>query len=449
MANWVTDFLERNPDRAGRPVVKRSRYSLHVQLPGGVVEANITGSPMHHDRGGGDWQPIDTALLPRGGSFGAEGVPVLIAPDGQVDLGGGAYRQRTQRVGLFDTQAFTFAPLRALGAGVLDGDQLVRSAAGMEQHVRLTTHGLHEELIVVSMPAGGSSDALVLETVIQGKDLTDGSVPHFDAAGFHFPEPSATDGRRLPVPCHRYARAQGGTLRLYTGVLLADLAGAQFPIIIDPDFADDLADSYVLGGDASSYAGSRATCTDFGPSGSDVYAGQEDTRFDGGKFWADRGVIKFVTSSIGLTNVVDQVNLAMTVDFKLIQRDTDVNIVQADWSANDPVTTGNKDSVFDAVLAAATDALFKNTSAISAGGTYSSSNMSRAYINRTGTTYYGLICSGDQAASPLTSSLTAGASQRELAGFWSQDHANPPVLTILYSPTPFPPWARRTIRLQR
>ena len=44
MANWVNDFLERNPDLAARAIARRAPHSIHFDMGGGDVLAIYRGT---------------------------------------------------------------------------------------------------------------------------------------------------------------------------------------------------------------------------------------------------------------------------------------------------------------------------------------------------------------------------------------------------------------------
>lgn len=142
----------------------------------------------------------------------------------------------------------------------------------------------------------------------------------------------------------------------------------------------------MIGLDYSSYANARATSTFVGGA-NNGYVGQD---FDPTPYWICRRIaLKFDTSSIKGTVVSAYMKLSITNDTSTT--DFNLNIAKADWSAYDPLVDANKDNIYDIILAADTDVIWRNTSGISTGIYYSSPNLDKTRINQLGSTYYGLI----------------------------------------------------------
>ena len=112
MANWVADFLTRNPDLAAKPISKRAAHGIHFDLGNGQRIAHFTGAPCHY-LDSGIYKPIDTKLLAAsGGFYGCPHSDVLVHPDGRVKVAGTDYQQYTELPG---------AP-----TGSLDNDRIVQ-----------------------------------------------------------------------------------------------------------------------------------------------------------------------------------------------------------------------------------------------------------------------------------------------------------------------------------
>jgi hypothetical protein len=215
---------------------------------------------------------------------------------------------------------------------------------------------------------------------------------------------------------------------LYSGVPAKWLDEASYPVVVDPDFGGHYTDGYVHGFDIS-YATARSTSyyhySDYGwlDVGQRVLA----------KYWVFRPYLKFDTSSIGSGANIDQVYLKLVCINDYSNVDFYVDIVKCDWSASDPVSSGNRETVYDGILSATKDVTWRNTSGISTGTQYTSPNMDTSWINKTGTTYYGLRSLED-----YNNSSPTGEEYIEIG---SQNHATPsyrPVLVVEYSTHPTP-----------
>jgi len=117
-------------------------------------------------------------------------------------------------------------------------------------------------------------------------------------------------------------------------------------------------------------------------------------------FLVFRAPLKFDTSSIPDTDVISQVNMNLAVVTDTSTTDFDLAIVKYDWSASDPLAAGTREAIYDGILAAtADDNIWRNTNGIDVNTYYTSGNLSPAWVNKTGITYYGLISAEDIAAS--------------------------------------------------
>jgi hypothetical protein len=116
-----------------------------------------------------------------------------------------------------------------------------------------------------------------------------------------------------------------------------------------------------------------------------------------------RYFLAFDTSSIPDTDTITQVNLNLTCANDYSTADFDIKIVKCDWSATDPITSGNMDTAFDNALNSDLDsAIWRNTNGMATNTEYSSDNLSTSWINTTGKTYYALISGEDYANSAPT-----------------------------------------------
>jgi hypothetical protein len=230
----------------------------------------------------------------------------------------------------------------------------------------------------------------------------------------------------------------GNIQYLYTGVPVAWLADAVYPVTIDPDFAADSADVEVYGGPAA-YATARSTSTGY-IDDTTMRVGQTRS----GTWSVYRALLLFDTSAIPDTDIISQVNLKLTcTDDQSGAADFDVQIAKQDWSAQNPVDAGNREAAYDNCLAAtADDAIWRNTNAISTNTEYTSGNLATAWPSKTGVTYYSLRSSRD-----YDNNTPGGAEYIAIA---AQDHGTAgyrPLLAITHAAPPGHPAMRRMMNV--
>ncbi len=434
MANWVNEFLQRNPQYASLEVAQRARHGIHFRRPDGLIEAHFTGKPIHYLDPANGWVPLDTALVDSGkGWFGAPGVPVRIGSDGTVSIEGGSYSQRTSRVGLLTPSTHSFSSKFNLPPGVRNEDSMIAEGtiggAGWRRVLRLMEDGIREELTLESKPAGLSADAgdwLVLETQLSGLSFPDGWLDEFDQDGMHFPLPSAWDANGVPAPdCRRYARAVGRVQYLYTGIPISWLTSAAYPVVIDPDFVGDTGDAYI-DGHGPDYGLARSDAASYWQV-DHVKVGQE--YYLNVYYYVYRGFLKFDTSSIGSSSTVAQVNLRLTCVTDYSSQDFDVQVVKQNWSAQDPINSTSENTAYSNCLSGAADSsIWRNTAGMTTATQYTSGNLDVSWVNKTGSTYYSLRSDRDYSGTTPTIEeyILVGSQENSTA-------ANRPVLTVVYS----------------
>ena len=384
MSNWIADFLTLNPSCSSLPVCKQDRFSIHFQRPDGLIEAHFTSMPMHFQDIDGLWKPLDTKLLPMsGGFYGAPGLDYVFHPDGRVKIG--------------DFQHQVELPNKAVGK--VDGDKIIRDFPG-GQHIMFAMENGYREEIVLTKPM--SCKSLVPK---QTGELSTRFFQHpmlaVDIIGQEFVylgDPSSFD---------------------------AWLEKAFYPVILDPDFTESTNDGYVRGRDAD-YSTARNTSQAFDASFTYFRLGQQ---FLSTLYYLWRDYLKFDTSSIGAGTTIAQVNLSLVCVTDASDTDFDVQIVKQDWSAQDPLVTGNREAAYDNSLAGTADAsIWRNTSAMSINTQYSSGNLDISWVSKTGNTYYSLRSSRDyDNTSPAALEyIDIGSQENATAGYR-------PVLTVLYS----------------
>lgn len=429
MANWVADHLTQHPDMAALPIYKRARHGLHFQRPDGLIVAQFTGAPCHYLDSALGWQSLDTRLRKIGNKYGAPGLATRITLDGGVRLNKTAHRQRTAGFVILDALTGKVkSRLLSLPNGRLDGENVVREAGPFRHVARVTETGLRETLTIAQPISGTSaSEWAMLETQVVGHDWPDGWL---DAApvvpGVTFRQPLCVDAAGEVFSARWYARKEGSRQFLLTGVPLAWLAGAAYPVVLDPDYAATAADGQVYGNN-STYATARSTSIGrWTETGADRL-GQTYTAKSG--YFCYRCYLKFDTSSIPSGSTVTQANLTLVATTDGSTTDFDVVIIKQDWSGQDPITTGNMETAYDDCLGGTPDDnIWRNTSGMSINTQYISGNLATNWVTVAGSTYYSLISSRDQGGN------AAAASEYILIAF-SENATSTyrPFLTVTYT----------------
>ena len=373
MANW-SKYQENIIDL---PAHKRAKYGIHFKRADGLIEANFSGKPCHY-LDGSIWRPIDTKLiLLSDGFYGCPHSDVRIHPDGRVKVEG--YQQR--------------AELPSAKTGKADNDKLIRDFSFGSQEMRITEDGFRSEITLTRVPTNAEANKLI-----------------------------ASESGGLPGKYRKSlttAMDAGGNIHVVDKLpaFRAWLAKATYPVVIDPDFAAATGDTTAYSDDAD-YATAHATGDK--EITVDLYTGQ---MLNAGLYYIYRSVLSFDTSSIG-AGTVTQVNLKMTVHYEQSATDFDVQIVKDDWSGHSTI-----DQKYDGVLAAEQDAaIFCNTAGKLAAVQYTSGNLSTAWVNGSGVTYYGLRSSLD-----VAETAPSGNDRFVLYHSGAVTPGNRPVLTVLYT----------------
>jgi hypothetical protein len=419
--NFVRDFLERNPDLARYPV-QRARFGLHFQVGPKERQAVFTGAPMHFWDDVEGWLPLDTEPVYDAGKglYYVRGVDVTVADDGTVRVG--KYSQRTTRVGMFRPATSSLLSAVSTPLGGKDVDSLKASGDIWTIERRITETGYREELTLFEQPniAAQKGDYFVLETQVSGVSLPDGWLTdEYKLDAYWSPAPFAYDADGNPLECKRYWR--NGVL--YTGIPAEELAKAKYPVVIDPDFTGLTADGHIYGQNAT-YSTARSTSTSYSATSTGINVGQ----YLFGTHNVIRGFLKFDTSGIGSSSTVTQVNLKLTVKSDYSYTDFDVNIIKQNWSAQDPLSDSNREAAYDNVLSSPEDdSIWLNTAGIVTSTQYTSGNLSTAWVNKTGYTYYSLASNRD-----YDGSGTAPTSHEDIYVYSANDATASyrPVLTV-------------------
>lgn len=200
-----------------------------------------------------------------------------------------------------------------------------------------------------------------------------------------------------------------------------------YPLIIDPDYSGDTSDGTMYSNDVATFASARNTSDTLDTAGANLYVGMNKT--SSADWWVYRSAAKFNTSGIPDADTISQVNMKLTCTNDSSTTDFNVVIRKYNWSASDPLGSGNRETVFDGILAATSDTnIWRSTSGMSLNTQYASGDLTTSWVNVTGNTYYGLISSRD-----VSNTTPTGPEQISLA---SQNHATSayrPVLTVAHS----------------
>jgi hypothetical protein len=432
MANWARTLI----DQMGRGPLRRARSAVHFDLGGGQKVAQCVGKPIHWWSNADGWGEIDTALRYDAArdEWRGTGTPAVIKPDGTVLIDGdqGGWYQRMNRVALYRPSTRQVIGVRTLPAFATDGERRVREHGVWRHELLNIEDGLREQLILLDRPTGLSAQAndwLMIETLVPvdlGAD--DEDVTEFTRAGFRFHMPAAWDSAGSVAPIRRIAFRDGAQPRLLTGVPVSWLAGATYPVTIDPDFAGGTADGHIYGDHASIYATARSTGVFASTNSNVLYVGQ---RKSGAAYAVYRSFLRFDTSSIGASNTVTQDNLAMaTEDGIYASTPFTIEVGQANWSGYIPLTSYT-DQAYDLALSAARDGDWLHSSVIyddwesttrRLGG-----NLTPSWVNTTGYTHLALRSSRDASGTTPTGN--------EYVRLYSADEPNAarrPVLTVAY-----------------
>lgn len=442
---WIGSLIDKNPQYKNMPVATMTENSISFTRPDGQTETDIVSSPINYKDENGNWKPINTTLTKKGDYFVGDGVTTKIRTDGTVEVEGQKFSQHTKGFGFFDPVTLTFTPVVTFEQGVTNENKFIRKGDGYKDEITVSDHGLKEELILErKLNFVKEGQLLVLETEVPGIDIKDGLIKGEMTTGdLHFPQPSAHDNNSKKPKTSRYANKIDGKQNIYTGVPASWLADAAYPVTIDPDYSANTSDGLVSGVYTPTYSTARAS--------SDNCAAYLDNNWVGQDYdpWISiwRNYMKFDTTSIPDTDNITQVNMKLTALYDSSTTDFDVKIVKYNWAAYDPVCSGNQETVYDGILAATSDDnIWRNTSGMSLYTQYSSGNLDTNWVDKTGSTYYGLISAEDYNNSAPTNSEYIGVATQENATTGYR-----PVLTVVHTstvtPTPTPPGST-TIQLQ-
>lgn len=379
MATWLKDFFEKS-DLNQYPIAHRFPGGIGFQV-GREVVSSFVGHPVHYEENR-EMKPITLDWIPATGEFEGSWFGWDVVKKCPTYCGYELYTPKAIKWnGLYYPLSFLRLENRMIADTPIGTYEIIFNEWGMN------------ELFTIPEPVEGTLE--------------------FDA-----PEQSGW-GEYLYINPRRIIDGdQAGNVFTIT-------EGMEFPVLIDPDYSANTGDAQIEGSSAT-YATARSTST---ASDSTATRSLIDNTFFSGSYYVRRLATKFDTSGIPDTDVVSQVTQTHKVESKSVATDSDVQIVKYDWSASDPIGSGNRETVFDGILAGTLDdAFWKNTSAISAGTAYTSGNLSTSWVNKTGYTYYGLMLSRDR-----NNTAPSGVEQ---IGLYTQNDAtagNRPVLTVTHA----------------
>jgi len=254
-----------------------------------------------------------------------------------------------------------------------------------------------------------------------------------DAAGvchWWWGVPHATDAGGKVIAGTLRVKKQGASLYVSVLVPHAWLAGADYPVRIDPEtYYGTTNDGHIRGRSWDSYEDARATSENYHAGYTYFEVGQERVEYEDWLVW--RGFLEFDTSGIDDAYVVTQANLYMKLYWDAsTTADFTVRAHKYDWAS--PIAAGNQEANYDGALASAYDADWRSTSGILTNTYYGSSNLDATWINKTGYTRYAVLSDRDVSATEPS----VGAEQ---VGIYSQDHAtetNRPYLSVTVEAAP-------------
>jgi hypothetical protein len=357
---------------------------------------------MHYQDELGEWQALDTAIVDLGdGSLGARGAPVRLTNQGLVRilnlLGEDIYSQITTRVAVYNSSTNNIVTTFDLPVGTIDDDKLIKETDLYRHIITLKETGVREELIIKQKPDGITDNDnlwLVLDTVVTGVSFDDGWIDGiYEKEEYKFPLPIAHDADGREGNPMRYAKTIDGVQHILTGLKFSKLYQASYPVTIDPDFAGSTSDGWIRG-TSSSPSTARSTSSYETQTGDTMAVGRS---YALGSYNVFRCFLVYDTSSIASDANITQVNLRLTFAQDDSDVDFDIQVVKYDWSAYTSWST-YRETLYDGCLNADADNnIFRNTSPTMWVSTqYASGNLDTSWINKDGSTYYGLRSSRDK-----------------------------------------------------
>ena len=176
-----------------------------------------------------------------------------------------------------------------------------------------------------------------------------------DAAGnvlFYMAAPFAADSAGNEAATEYEVRRQGASYFCTVRVPKPWLDAAVFPVYIDPTLTQESGTGDgVVHGVSTTYATARSTYYSVGSTATTMQLGQ---RYSSPNYTVWRGFVLFDTSSLSGATVT-QANLQLTPSNDSSATDFDLQIVKQDWSAQNPLSSGNAETAFDNCLSGTRD----------------------------------------------------------------------------------------------
>ena len=186
--------------------------------------------------------------------------------------------------------------------------------------------------------------------------------------------------------------------------------------------------THLVFGESETYATARGTATDQFEELGEVATSNDNN--GEGLFGVLRSLFRFDTDG-----VVPDGNTVTGIVMRLTATEVaaddgafDLEIVEVDWSAQDPVDAGNMDAVFDAVLAADTAAVWQNTANVTPETPQESGALNVDWLVLDGKTYYAMRTSMDKVGTePTGFNIVGVGAYQHLTEAWR------PTLVIEYA----------------
>lgn len=182
-----------------------------------------------------------------------------------------------------------------------------------------------------------------------------------------------------------------------------------------------------VGGKNATYSTARSTSTESATTS--IFVGQGENP-SATEFEVYRGFVKFDLSSVPAGAQITAVTMTLTAITDQSGTDFDLNIVRYDWSGQDPISAGNRETAFDGNLAATVDAVWRNSSGMSTNTPYTSPALSTSYPVVGQTVFYGFNSARDVANTTPTTNVREFV---ELADADDATQAYRPTLNVTYS----------------
>lgn len=180
---------------------------------------------------------------------------------------------------------------------------------------------------------------------------------------------------------------------------------------------------YRADGTDTTYATARSTGTDYSTAQETATVAHD---FNTPNYYVARAVLRFDTSVIGAGATVLAVTMTLSAQGDYSTNNDDVQIVKANWRGL--TVDVHTDAVFDIVLTAALDAVWRNTNGMALDTPYESPALDPAWVVVDGDTYYGLRMARDQAGTQ-----PSDESGMDFHGPAAVDPTWRPTLNVMYS----------------